>query len=237
MKELFTVSEFDNKMTKTQAVLGWCYLPMHFLVIPLLASLYAVFSPEPVSEIAVNIAYYAVGLAFVAVVMWSWLRRSFDILLDNITKNIINLLVAFAMDYALSIVVSVILLFVGDSLANPNNEAVMDLANQDYGAMKGISIFIAPIVEETLFRGVVFGTIRGKNRVAAYIVSILLFSVYHIWQYVLVYADPYLLLYVLQYIPISFALAWLYERSGSIWTTIFFHMILNALSFYMLSMF
>ena len=44
-----------------------------------------------------------------------------------------------------------------------------------------------------------------------------------------------MLLYALEYIPVSFALAWAYERSGSIWTNIFFHMGFNALSYYVLN--
>jgi membrane protease YdiL (CAAX protease family) len=38
-----------------------------------------------------------------------------------------------------------------------------------------------------------------------------------------------------QYLPISIVLAWIYERSGTIWTSIFFHMGINAMSFYVLN--
>ena len=59
----------------------------------------------------------------------------------------------------------------------------------------------------------------------------MLFSLYHVWQYAAASGDPGLLLYAIQYIPMSVALAWTYERSGSIWTPIFFHMGYNAISY------
>lgn len=45
-----------------------------------------------------------------------------------------------------------------------------------------------------------------------------------------------MLLYAIQYIPISFVLAWSYERTQSIWVPVFFHMFINALSLTVLSM-
>ncbi len=47
--------------------------------------------------------------------------------------------------------------------------------------------------------------------------------------------DMTMLLYALEYLPVSVVLAWAYERSGCIWTNIFFHMGFNALSFYVLT--
>ena len=49
--------------------------------------------------------------------------------------------------------------------------------------MKAVSIFLVPIVEEMLFRGVVFGSIRPRSRLWAYVVSVAAFSVYHVWSF------------------------------------------------------
>ena len=87
-----------------------------------------------------------------------------------------------------------------------------------------------PLVEESLFRGVVFGSLYRKSRLLAYVGSVGLFCVYHIWQFAAAYGDPALLLYAVQYLPVSIALCWLYERTGSVWSPIFLHMLLNGLS-------
>ena len=225
---------FQNQMTKLQTVLGWIYLPLHALAIPVLLSLYASVA-SGMSDTKVNLLYYCIGVCFVLAVMLPYLRRSFDVLLDSFRLCLMCIALALLVDYAISIVAALLLLLFETVPDNPNNSAVIDLAAQSYGVMKGLVIFIGPIVEEILFRGVVFGSIRARSRGWAYVVSIVLFSIYHVWQYALAAGDPTLLLYAVQYIPVSVALAWAYERSGSIWTTIFFHMGFNAVSFMAMS--
>ena len=99
----------------------------------------------------------------------------------------------------------------------PNNDAVTGLARTDYKRMIAVAVLMAPLVEECLFRGVVFGTIRPRSRFWAYAASIALFSLYHVWQYVIVYNDPKLLLSALAYVPVSAALTFCYEQTCSIW--------------------
>ena len=222
-------------MTETQTALGWVYLLLHAAALPLLLRLLQSALPEPLPEAQLDLIYYVVGILFCLTVMFSFLRRSFDRLADNLRLCLLTILLALLMDYALSAAAALLLLLVDGVLENPNNELIMDLAEQDSGTVKAIAIFLAPIVEETLFRGVVFGSIRARSRVWAYIVSAAAFSVYHVWQYAVFYGDPRLLLYALQYLPVSVVLAWAYERSGSIWTNIFFHMGFNALSFYVMN--
>ena len=112
----------------------------------------------------------------------------------------------------------------------PNDQAVDVLAQENFGGVLVISVIAAPIVEEVLFRGILFQSIRKRSRVWAYIASLAMFGLYHTWQFALLYQDPMYLLFSLQYIPITFALTWSYERSGSLWTAIFFHATNNYLA-------
>ena len=227
---------FDNQMSKTQTVLGWIYLVTHLAILPLLLSLYATVSPNPVTEIQTNLVYFGLGLLFVLCVMLPYLRRHFDTLLDRLRLCLLTMLLALLVNYALSSFVAIFLML-GEGLANnPNNDAVMELAADNSGVTRALSIFIAPVLEEVLYRGVAFGSIRNRSRGWAYVVSVALFALSHVWQYALAYQDASLLLYAIQYVPVTLALTWAYERSGSIWTPIFFHMGYNALSFYVLSL-
>ena len=227
---------FDNQMSRTQVVLGWIYLAVHMVILPLLLSLYAAFSPNPVTDTQSNLVYFGIGALFVLCVMLPYLRRSFDLLLDRLRLCLLTILIAMMINYALSTFVAIFLML-GESLAeNPNNSAIMELAEDNSGVIRGLAIFIGPVIEEVLYRGVAFGSIRRRSRGWAYVVSAALFALSHVWQYALAYQDAGLLLYALQYIPVTLALTWAYERSGSIWTSIFFHMGYNALSFYVLSM-
>ncbi len=86
-------------------------------------------------------------------------------------------------------------------------------------------VIIAPISEETFFRGFVFaGLIRPFGLPAAVAASGLLFGALHVSS-----LNTLALL-----VPIGFIgvlLAWLYHRTGSIWPSIFTHMLFNAFGF------
>ncbi len=226
---------FENRMTRTQSILGWVYLLLHVAVLPLLLGLLQNFSPDPISDATLNLVYYVIGIVFCLTVMHSFLRRTFDALADNLRLCLLTIVLALLLDYALSGAAALVILLIDDIVENPNNAAIMDMAGSDSGTVKAIAIFLAPIVEEVLFRGTVFGSIRTRNRLWAYVISVVAFSLYHVWQYAAVSGNAATLLYALQYFPVSIVLAWAYERSGSLWTSIFFHMGFNALSFYVLN--
>lgn len=229
--------EFDNHMTRRQIVLGLIYLPVHMFVLPIVLPLLAETGVLPLDDGQVNLLYYGIGVLFVLAVFWKHLRAHFDNFCDRVGWCLVTILMTLGLDYVLSYAATFIMMLLPAAAeTNPNNEAVMEAAKLSYGTMKAVAIFLAPIVEEVLFRGVIFGSLRKKNRMAAYAVSVLLFSLYHVWQYAVAYGDWTELLYVIQYIPVSIALAWCYERSGSIWTPIAFHMCINAMSFYVLNM-
>jgi len=225
---------FENHLTRLQTILGWIYLPLHLVALPLLLGMYA--EHAGMASDTVNLIYLGVSLAFCLIVMMTFLRKSFDVLCDRLPICVACIFIAMLVDYAFSIAGGLVLLLLESSVENPNNEAIMTMAESATGVIAGLTIFIAPIVEELLFRGVAFGSLRGRSRGWAYVISTLLFSLSHVWQYVLVSGDFTLLLYAIQYIPISVALAWSYERSGSIWTPLFFHMGYNAVSFIALSL-
>ncbi|MEG1633087.1 MAG: CPBP family intramembrane glutamic endopeptidase [Oscillospiraceae bacterium] len=226
------LTPFADTMTKGQRIAVWIYLPLHIVIIPLLLNLLiAVWPDGGLTDTGLNVFYYGVGTVYMFVFLWGYFRRAFDTLLDNLRGVLSALALAYLLDLVLSWAFQLAFMaFGGDLTSPPNNDAVMNLAGKNYNAVFALSVFLAPLVEEPLFRGAVFGGIHKTNRYAAYAVSALLFALYHVWQYVALTGDLTYLLYSLSYIPVSVALAFAYERSGSIWTPIIFHMGINALS-------
>ena len=224
-------SSFQNSMSSLQTALGWLYVPLHLVALPLLLNIYVAWRAPDTSPVALNVAYLGLGLCFVLLVMLSFLRRSFDAFLDAPGRNAMIMLAGFCGNYVLSLAVALVFQRFGAAPENPNDSYILELAARDWGAIAAINIFLAPLVEEVLFRGVAFGSLRPRSRFWAYAVSAALFSLGHVWQYAAAQRDALVLLYAFRYVPVSLALAWCYERSGSIWTTIFFHMAFNGLSF------
>ena len=146
------------------------------------------------------------------------------------------LILGFALYYAGTWAVQALEHLLAGQVTIYNNETVNDLIFENRYVMLAVSVIFAPVIEETLVRGVVFGTIRPASRVLAYIVSALLFTLMHNWQYFGLYPALSILLSCLPYIPASVALAWVYEKGGTIWAPITLHALINAMSFGLLTL-
>jgi membrane protease YdiL (CAAX protease family) len=158
-----------------------------------------------------------------------FLRRDFDPLCDHFRYCLLQVLISYGMMIGFNLILnSILLLVLPSESANPNNAAVMEMAGVEYGKTAALAIFLAPLVEEPVFRGAVFGGLYRYGRPLAYGASMLLFSLYHVWGYAL--QDPVYWVYLLQYLPVSWLLCRCYERCNSIWGSIFFHMTVNAVS-------
>lgn len=225
------VTGFFDTTTKGQRIAGWIYLPLHVFVIPLFAAMYLQYAPNGGNELYATIGYYSVGFAFCLIAMRRYLRAGYDILCDNWAKNAFAFFLAYIICMLLTyLAASVVFLVLGDKAANPNNDAVDSLVQQYPQAMMGLTVFFAPLVEEVLFRGVLFGSLRPKHRALAFVLSMGLFAFYHVWEYALGQEDWMALIYMLEYLPAGYALAWLYEKTNCIWMPVFLHMLINALA-------
>lgn len=81
---------------------------------------------------------------------------------------------------------------------------------------------VAPISEELFFRGMFFGGLRGRmSFLPAALISAAVFGSLHL---------PTGSSTVLPLILFGFVLAWVYERSGSLWPAIILHVINNSLA-------
>ena len=218
-------------MSKKEKALGWVYLPIHIFILPILlpfAVIYLYRQGIDVSDAQFNLVYYLCGFLFLGIALMGYLRENFRRFCDNISDSLRNIMVGIIFYYTATYCVNFILGFFVTDLVNPNTDAVIDTVKENARPMFAVAVLLAPIVEETLFRGVIFGNIRTKNRILAYVISAVVFSFYHLWQYLLIdYEWKLLLLYTLQYLPASIMLAKCYEDSGNLWSPIFMHMTIN----------
>ena len=218
---------FTSRMTRGETIAALLYLPLHVWLLPRL--LYSLPETAGLTDLTVNVAVYVFGTVYMLALLGRFFRREFDPLCDHFGYCILQVLICYGMMLAFNLLLSGILTLVlpADSV-NPNNDAVMEMAGVEFGKTAALAIFLAPLVEEPVFRGAIFGSLREKNRILAYAASMLLFALYHVWGYAL--SDPIYWLYLLQYLPVSWLLCRCYERCNSIWGSIFFHMMVNAVS-------
>lgn len=222
----------EPELTKREALAGLVYLPFHVLGLPQLLGALSVMYPKLTVAWA-NGILYGVGMVFLALVFGKRLFAHYNIWCDRPGRVWLSLLRSFLLFLALSFALSLLLGLLGaDTWENPANEVILSLDGADYRVTCAMAMFLAPLLEETLFRGVLFGALRGSRPVLAYVVSCGVFAAAHLWPYIGL--GPMVWLCVLQYLPVSVALCYSYEKSGCLWTPILLHMINNAMAYALL---
>ena len=145
-----------------------------------------------------------------------------------------DLILGWLMNYGLSIpasfLASLLLTAFGLEYANLNQETA-ELATS-LAPLAGIvnACVLAPLVEELLFRGLIFRGLHRRSRFWAYAVSMLAFALLHTLGAILYQPAGLTLVNVIVYLPAGYALARVYEKSGSIWEAVFLHAGINAVS-------
>ena len=212
-------------MRRRERIIALGYLPIHVYLLPRLLG--ALCGAGVIDELGANLLCYGFGAIALLFLLWGFWRREFDKLCDYGPGALLEVVKSYGILLLCNLAVNLALLLI-DRTENPNNAAIFSMAETDLGSVAAVAVFLAPLVEEPLFRGGVFGTLRGRSRAAAYAVSMLLFALYHVWSFALY--DPANWLYVLQYLPAGFLLARCYEKTNSLWTAVFLHMTVNGIS-------
>jgi membrane protease YdiL (CAAX protease family) len=227
-------TRFKCPMEKSERIIGLVWLSVHVAVLPWLLKYFAANVLGAMKIVLtnpdMNLIYYVVSFVFVLIFLFRFLKASFSDLLDNPLGGLQAVVLAYLFNFLALSLVSLLLTAVLPGASNPNSQEIVRQTKLDPNVIIVVAVLLAPVVEETLFRGALFGTLRKKNRLLAYAVSALVFSAYHLWQYFGGGFGWTVLLYLLQYIPAALALNWCYEKSGSIWAPIVLHAAINFIS-------
>jgi len=215
-----------------EKALGGILLAGYLVVFPIAAS--RVFdTAEFLSGITIGGAqrdaiYYYVLFALTLAVFWRLWKRDADALFAHIGRSLGTLGLGLVAFYGLNELCARLLSLLPGQPVNLNDAAVSARLGASPGSTILIVVFLAPVVEETLFRGYVFGILREHSRAGAYAASCLLWAMAHVWQYVS--GDWTYLLTAAQYIVPGLVMAWTYERAGSLWGSVLLHGAVNALA-------
>lgn len=217
------------QMTKGEKIAGWIWLPFYLMLLSCLLSYGAKLLGIDLNAITMNVAYFAVNLLFVLIAFRRFLLQRFfgSSFWDFLQALILGGVLYYAGTWLVNFLITA---FAGEFTIF-NNETVGALVGQNRYVMLVISVILAPIIEETLIRGVVFGSFYGASPVLAYIVSCFVFAFMHNWAYFETQPPAAVLLSCLPYIPAGIALGWVYKKSGSIWCAVTLHALINANSF------
>ena len=215
------------RMTRGELIFGWIYIPLYLFGIAWLLITGADLLHRDMSDSMLNLIYCYINFFAIAIGFRRFLGESLKRL--QVLRLIGNVLLAFGVFYLCSLLLSLLMSLL-PTYTNPADTDTTELIRGKLNQMSVCAIFLAPLVEEVLIRGLIFAPLARKSRVLGYVVSVLAFSALHLWSYVGDVSVRALLLAMLDYVPGGVALAFAYERSGNIWAPIVLHMLINALS-------
>ena len=221
-------------MNRTERVAGTIFFLVYLLVMPLMATrlfdLLEVVLDTAIGASLRNVLYYYTLFAVTVLLFHSYLAHTSSRFLDNLNRALSTMLLGLLVFYGANELIFRVCNVLFNSRTNLND---MTIAAQVASAPRMtalIVVLLAPFVEEVLFRGLVFGNLRRKSAAVGYLVSCLLFALLHVWQFAVVNRDITYFLLMLQYLVPGLVLAWVYDRTGTLWTSIGLHAAANALS-------
>ena len=168
---------FRSPITRAEKIFGIIYILVHSVALPQLLMIVDVVARRhglSVTDNDLNVIYYAVSFIVVLIFMFKFLRASFSDIFENFGRFLITAAVAILISYAISALINSLLLVIMQDIVNPSVETEIELTKADFNKTLVIAVLLAPVVEEAIFRGALFGAIRTKSRIAAYIVTALL---------------------------------------------------------------
>ena len=221
-------------MTPGEQIAGTVFFLIYLLVLPFatgpLFRLIGTLLGVTISQTVQNIVYYYILFAAAIIIFHKFLARTSRNLVDNLGESCKSIFVGLVALYGLNELVYRLTHVLVDNHTNLNNSTISAQIDDAPHVTLLIVIFLAPFVEEVLFRGLVFGNLKSKSRTVAYAVSCLLFALLHVWQFAVVQQDLTYFLLMVQYLVPGLVLAWAYDHTGTLWTSIGLHALANALS-------
>ena len=223
-------------MNHTERLAGTIFFVVYLLVMPLLAqrlfSLFALLLDTQIGAELQNALYYYLLFAVTLIIFHRYIGHTTSRLLDNLDRAAVTLFLGLLIFYGANELLYRVFHVFFHSRANLNDVTIAAQVNAAPRTTALIVIFLAPFVEEVLFRGLVFGCLREKSAVVGYAVSALLFAFLHVWTFALSSWDASYFALMLQYLAPGLVFAWAYDRSGTLWTSILLHAIVNALALF-----
>ena len=227
-----------TSMDHTERLAGTIFFVVYLLVMPLLADrLFALFEVLLDTQIDAglqNALYYYILFAVTLIIFHRFLGATTTHFFNNLNRSLTTLFLALLVFYGANELIYRVCGLFFDSRVNLNDTTIAASVSAAPRMTTLIVVLLAPFVEEVLFRGLVFGCLKEKSRVVGYAVSALLFAFLHVWTFALSAWDLSYLILMLQYLVPGLVFAWAYDRSGTLWTSILLHAIVNALALFVI---
>ena len=218
------------KPSKNATLWGVFYLFLYFYPLGLILEAVNRLLSYPMDSMELNLLFFFVNALAVVLIFRKYLVQALREGRWRFPGIFGFALLSFVGYLFSSELVTHLILLLEPSFYNANDANIGMMASRNFPLMFFCTVILAPLTEETLFRGLIFRGLFDLSPVLAYAVSIVVFSFIHLTAY-LPYLDALTLaLSFLQYLPAGLFLARSYHLSGSILSPMLMHAAINALA-------
>ena len=212
-------------LTSNEKRTGCAYLAISLFLLPGLISLL------PLNAAGQNLVYYLLNFTAVVGIFRKFLRMHLLVALDRVFPVIWYGILGYLGYQTLGELLNILIYTLSPGFVNFNDVTVA-LMIRENPMLALCVILLVPVAEETLYRGLLFRGLYGKNAVFAYLASMVFFAAIHVAGYIGTLSPLHLLLSFLQYLPAGYCLCFAYRHSGTILCPILIHMAINAMAVY-----
>lgn len=224
MKKLSVTTTFHERLW------GLIYLALQLLILPSLLVLCNLLFHLQLTDSKINFLFFALNFICVTVIFHRFLLDNGKNALRAPLFVMATTIGGYFLYTFFSSVVSILIQGLYPDFFNVNDSYISTMVADDFKLMIVGTVFLVPITEESLYRGLIFGSLYNRSRVLAYAVSTLAFAALHVISYIGAYSPIHLLFCLLEYIPAGLILGWAYARTDSLWTPILIHTLVNGIA-------
>lgn len=217
----------SNSLKKYEISLGCIYALLELLVLPQLAVTVNDWLQLPVWLI--NCILYILNFVCLCAIFHRFLLTNLEKSAQNPWRTFRFAGLGLLIYYLLTLLISYISVFIYPDYVNLNDTSVSSMVMEGGVLMVASTIFLVPVSEELLFRGLLFRGIYERSPVGAWIISTVSFSLVHIIGYIGIYEPIALLLAFIQYLPAGICLAFAYQKADTIIAPILIHITINQI--------
>ncbi len=224
------MKKFSVTMSRTEVILGLLLLAAQLLVLPALLVILNRLLGEPLNEVQINFAFFCLEFLLTVALFHRFLLESGKHALNEPFRTLRFAGLGLLLHWLGSRAMFMLILRLYPGFANVNDASIGALTQENQTLMTIGTVFLVPVAEEVLYRGVIFGALSKYSFLLGYMISTVSFSALHIVGYIGLYDPMLLFMCFLQYIPAGICLCWTYRKADSIWAPILMHITINQAS-------
>lgn len=215
---------------KQVGIIGLISLIIYILYNIFMTDIYEYFFISINRQIFFSLAY--IVLSIIIMILWlKPIRQSISDLKIDFRKKLKYTFIASALIILIQTVITIILVMAFNLETITNQTHVENSINSVFYLSILTTILFGPIVEEIIFRGVIFRFLRQRTYIIAYLLSAFIFAFIHFYKAVLINGDFIQLIFMIPFMIVGLGFCRIYEKTDNLLYPIFLHMIINSIAF------